>query len=189
MDLQPRFTNVFFERYPDAGAAPGLLGRIARESCSFRVFHVPADARLIQTAILEYVLRSDGSKPLWMFTPEHPPKGVLAAYLLRRRRGWPAGVYSAPKHAGWNLVVVADLPRTRETLTVRLAGTGQTLLRALHDLRELPADAPELNAGRAVIDVLRSFDGPLDEPIERAIRAEAREMHALLQRRENSPPG
>jgi hypothetical protein len=41
------------------------------------------------------------------------------------------------------VVVVRELPRTRDTLVVRLMGSGRTLKHAIVDLRALPHDAPE----------------------------------------------
>ncbi len=53
------------------------------------------------------------------------------------------GVY----HAVWGLVlrivVLAELPRTRETLLLRLLGSGRLLREALSDLATLPSDAWE----------------------------------------------
>jgi hypothetical protein len=40
-------------------------------------------------------------------------------------------------------VVVSELPRTRDTLLVRMMGAGRTLTRAIADIRALPSAAPE----------------------------------------------
>ena len=41
------------------------------------------------------------------------------------------------------LVVVSELPVTRDTLLVRLLGAGSTLKHAIAELQALPAEAPE----------------------------------------------
>src|SRR5262249_12872886 len=48
-----------------------------------------------------------------------------------------------------------ELPRTRETLLVRLMGSGETLARAEDDLRALPADAWERKAVGPTLLLLR----------------------------------
>src|SRR4051812_32074518 len=68
------------------------------------------------------------------------PETVLDAYGCKPVR---PGVY----HAVWGLalrvVVLAELPRTRETLLLRLLGSGRLLREALVDLARLPDDAWE----------------------------------------------
>ncbi|HEX3474678.1 MAG TPA: DUF4351 domain-containing protein [Kofleriaceae bacterium] len=68
------------------------------------------------------------------------PETVLDAYGCQAVR---PGVY----HAVWGLVlrvvVLAELPRTRETLLLRLLGAGRLLREALADLAALPDDAWE----------------------------------------------
>jgi hypothetical protein len=68
------------------------------------------------------------------------PETVFDAYGFKPVR---PGVY----HAVWGLVlrvvVLAELPRTRETLLLRLLGVGRLLREALADLAALPDDAWE----------------------------------------------
>jgi len=68
------------------------------------------------------------------------PETMLDAYGCQAVR---PGVY----HAVWGLVlrvvVLAELPRTRETLLLRLLGAGRLLREALADLMALPGDAWE----------------------------------------------
>jgi hypothetical protein len=58
-------------------------------------------------------------------------------------------------------VVLSELPRTRDTLLVRLMGAGTTLKRALADLRALPPDAPERRLALPILLRLR-LDIPAD---------------------------
>ena len=57
----------------------------------------------------------------------------------------------ASSSAAWGLslriVVLSELPRTRETLLLRVLGTGRLLREALADLAVLPHDAWEKNMG------------------------------------------
>jgi hypothetical protein len=68
--------------------------------------------------------------PLWIISAGRP-RSVIERFKLRRRRGWPRGVYGAGAGYGWNVVVVSELPSTRETLLLRLLGTGATRERAM----------------------------------------------------------
>jgi hypothetical protein len=69
------------------------------------------------------------------------PETVLREYLCRRKR---RGVYhSAARGLKLWVVVLAELPRTRKTLLLRLLGKGRVLQAALADLARLPYEAWE----------------------------------------------
>lgn len=71
------------------------------------------------------------------------PASVLAAFRMRRARGWPTGVYTQCEAVGLWVVVLAELPRTRDTLALRLMGRGAVWKAAVEDLKRLPRDAWE----------------------------------------------
>ena len=58
-------------------------------------------------------------------------------------RAWPSGYYADRITGRVRIVVVSQLPRTRDTLLLRLMGAGRTLRDAITDLGALPVDAPE----------------------------------------------
>jgi hypothetical protein len=69
------------------------------------------------------------------------PETAIREYLCRRKR---RGVYhSAARGLKLWVVVLAELPRTPETLLLRLIGKGRVLREALDDLEALPDDAWE----------------------------------------------
>jgi hypothetical protein len=68
------------------------------------------------------------------------PKTVLDAYGCKAVH---AGVYQAVWGLGLYVVVLAELERTRETLLLRLLGSGRLLREALADLAALPDGAWE----------------------------------------------
>jgi hypothetical protein len=53
------------------------------------------------------------------------------------------GIYESPPLQYTRLVVVSELPVTRDTLLVRLLGAGSVLKQAIAELQALPADSPE----------------------------------------------
>lgn len=58
--------------------------------------------------------------------------------------GWPGGIYAVPQtEMPVRLVVLGELPETRDTLTLRIFGRGATLARATRELAALPRDAWE----------------------------------------------
>jgi len=68
------------------------------------------------------------------------PRTALDAYGFQQVG---PGVYEAVKGLQMRVVVLAELPRTRHTLLLRLLGAGRLLIEALADLAALPADAWE----------------------------------------------
>lgn len=90
------------------------------------------------------------------------PETVLDAYGCRDVR---PGVY----HAVWGLVlrvvVLAELPRTRETLLLRLLGTRRLLHEAIADLTALPDDAWEKTlAAPLLVHFKLGAGGPATDP-------------------------
>jgi hypothetical protein len=76
------------------------------------------------------------------------PETVLAAYGCT-----PAG--PGVHHAVWGLemrvLILAELPRTRETLLLRLLGSGRLLRAALDDFAALPKDAWERSVATPIL--------------------------------------
>jgi hypothetical protein len=62
---------------------------------------------------------------------------------LRPVAGWLPGIYEGPPLLWTRLVVVNELPVTRDALLVRLLGAGAVLKRAIAELKELQAESPE----------------------------------------------
>jgi hypothetical protein len=56
---------------------------------------------------------------------------------------WPSGCYDAAPDVTFRLMVISQLPRTRDTLLVRTLGRGVTFEQAMEDLEALEPDAPE----------------------------------------------
>jgi hypothetical protein len=183
---EPQWVDVFFERDPDAATLPGLLGRVAEESCLIEVFHEAPGVEVVRDALCKQLVahqrRRDGRSgeqkiiSLWIFAAGRAGS-VIRRFGLQQRVDWPVGVHAAAEGFGWNLVVVPELPRTRDTLLVRLLGSGQTLREAVHEVRALGPEGEEARAARAVLAVLRSAKRLPEDPTERAIVMEARETH------------
>ncbi|WP_437623238.1 hypothetical protein [Sorangium sp. So ce1151] len=129
----------------------GLLGELAAEPCQFEVFHDtpgPGELRSCVRKQLhwhhELERRSGGALPFprLCLLSSGRPATVLDAFGFAPVPGRPGLYRSAP---GWrvDLVVIAELPRTRETLLLRLLGARAVLRDAVRELAALPDDAWE----------------------------------------------
>lgn len=129
----------------------GLLGRLARTACTVEPFHATPDGDEIMGCICKHHLfrrvlaRRTLPPPLpiqWIISSGRPRGAITGAAFRRSPRRGP-GVYEGPPLTHTNLIVVSELPQTQDTLLIRLMGRGRALRRAIHELNELPSDAPE----------------------------------------------
>jgi hypothetical protein len=135
------------------GQTPGLLQSLAVSSCLVELcsdaadesaLHACAARRYRWQRVLEQ--RSGRREPLpllWVLSAERPE-----AWL--KSFGFALVADGAQKHyktaaSGWRirLAVIADLPRTRDTLLLRLLGSGAVRRQAARELVVLPLDAWE----------------------------------------------
>lgn len=170
----------------------GLLGRMVETACLLEPFHdTPgADAALdcltkqltLRRNLVREARKDERGRPaiprLWILSPGRPVR-VLVGLGFRPLAGWPAGVWQAPLLLSTYLVVLRDLPETRDTLPLRLMGAGAAHERALDELKALPSEdwqrevfIPLLLAFR----ILHPQD--LEEPDEELMRY-AEQMKAL----------
>ncbi len=134
----------------------GLLGRMAHGWTAIEAYRNPVTAHELRAceakaANLEAELarkarrRNAGRRArepvhLWVITPTLSV-ARREGFRLQQRPGWPSGVLDSGE---WGLVVVVihELPVTRSTLYLRLAGRDAVQDRALADLRHLPSEDP-----------------------------------------------
>jgi len=148
--------DVWFQPAPGNAAACaqlGLLGRIAATSCLIEPFHAtPGAGPVLDCVSKQLTLRRNlvrearrvkGDAPaiprLWLVSVGRP-RSVLSGLRFAPLSGWPPGIWQGPPLLRTYLVVLRDLPVTRETLSLRLLGAGRAFLRAVEELRGLPAD-------------------------------------------------
>lgn len=140
----------------------GLLGRIARPSCTLEAFHrtpsgeVAADCVAKHRFFWRELARRTPRPPMpmqWIVSSGRPST-ALAGLGFRRSR-WGRGIYDGPVLTRTRIIVVSELPRTRSTLLVRLMGAGATLRRAIADLQALPAEVPERRLAFPILVDLR----------------------------------
>lgn len=151
----------------------GLLGRIAMHTCVIEAFHDPpgvteVDDCLLKTIALHARQRaawhgsgaSGEGEPcplrarLWIISAGDP-EATRAAWAMVPMPGWLTGCYWTGSELGPHLIVLRALPRTRDTLLLRLLGADGTLRAAYDDLRALPDDAWERGVLAPLLILLR----------------------------------
>ncbi|AUX42502.1 uncharacterized protein SOCE26_039350 [Sorangium cellulosum] len=195
-------------------AGMGLLGELAVEPSLFEPFHRTPSLRLVRQCLRKQLtwhhelerraraaagstgLDEDAAAPpqpavdfpaLVIIGPGRP-ETVLDAYRCEPVQ---PGVYHAVPGLVMRVVVLAELPRTRATLVLRLLGSGRLLREALADLAALPDDAWEKSIAKPLLVHFRlaSQEPTIDkeddvsaeirawfEEYERKLRAEERKQ-------------
>ncbi len=130
---------------------------------------------------------------MWILSAGRP-ESVILGYGLLPMPSFPSAFLEGQEEERVGVVVLRELPRTRETLLLRVLGAGDVLKDALAELARLPEDAWERQVAMPSVLALRieipqdSTDGEereylmssmeLFEQWERQVRSEAREQGA-----------
>ena len=148
----------------------GLLGRLTQKSSTFEFFHNTPSGKMLADCMIKHgefrhalALRKPPPRTptQWVISSGRPTSGIKGLWL-RPMTSWPSGVYEAPPLLWTRLVVVNELPVTRDTLLLRLLGKGAVFRRAIGELKALPEDAPERMLALPILLRLR-LDVP-DDP-------------------------
>lgn len=162
VDADTQYMDAWCEPNPAlAHARPrlGLLGTMTVEPCALEAFHQPPDEEEVFGCLRKQLtwhhaltkkarVNDPASKmvslPLqWLLSAGRPTKVIEHFQLAALGDPWPVGMYTAVTWLRLRLVVLSELPRTRETLLLRLLGAGVTLRTAMAELMALPPDAWE----------------------------------------------
>ena len=161
-EVQPptQFADLFVPEPPADQAAVeialGVLGRMVAAPAMLEAFSdtvTPSEARdcLRKQLTLHHSLTLTapaGTSPASIALPQlwilslGQPRTLLRGWGMTVASGWPAGVYQAVEGLGAWVVVLRELPRTRETLLLRLFGDDEMLMGVKFDLLGLGASDP-----------------------------------------------
>ncbi len=191
--------DVWF--WPDAARARkvlaplGLFGRIGRTSCTLEPNHYTPSGEQVADHLAKHrffcreLARRTPRPPApmqWIVSSGRPSAALVGLRFRRSRRG--PGIYDGPPLLRTRVVVASELPRTRDTVLVRLMGAGKTLARAIADLGALPDEAPERRLALPLLVRLR-LEVPADPAkqteIDREILMTAKEIDKYLKRIEH----
>jgi hypothetical protein len=151
----------------EVGASPpddlGLLGRITSGAVTLEFFHHTPSGEELRMCLIKhgefrhFLSRRKTLPPLpiqWVISSGRPDAGI-EGLGFRPMTGGSRGLYESPPLQYTRLVVVSELPVTRDTLLMRLLGAGSVLKRAIAELQALPAEAPERRLALPVLLRLR----------------------------------
>ena len=159
--------DLYFRPDPEHRAerhARGLLGEMTDAESGLEVFYNTPSAlqtrdcvRKLWTLERALVLEArsqgrtvrEGRTRVWVLTTGKPRR-ALKAFRARPSKHWPKGVYTTARVIGLGVVVLRELPRTRETLALRILAKGATRAQACEELVHVEPDAWE----RRLIEIL-----------------------------------
>ena len=155
---EPRFIDIFFApstQPSEEFLMLGLLGKIVTtpcliepfrnqpsptevRSCLFKLLFVQADFQ--RKARREDERISEVNLPqLWILAPS-ASESLLNGFGARLREDWLPGVYFLANFLKTTIIAINQLPRTEETLWVRLLGKGATQKQAIEEILALPSE-------------------------------------------------
>ncbi|MCT7982066.1 hypothetical protein NG796_02030 [Laspinema sp. A4] len=144
--------------HPPEVAILGLLGRLATTVAIFEPFRnavQPGEIRSCLSKLFELYNEFDRQANrentrlneaqlphLWILSPT-VSTAVLSGFKAELDlETWGEGIYFLGKSFKTGIVVIHQLPKTPETLWLRMLGKGQVQKQAITELRELPEDNP-----------------------------------------------
>ncbi|WP_437878849.1 hypothetical protein [Sorangium sp. So ce513] len=150
---------------------PGLLRSMAAEEGMVEVFSAAPDTgefhdcqrkRYQWHHTLELRAERRLAPPSVWLVSAGRPDGVLREFGFVQDAAGPAGLYAAPA-PGWRIqiVVIAELPRVRGTVLLRLLGSPRVRRAALRDLAALPEETWERRVALPWL-VRLSFEVPVE---------------------------
>ncbi|MFM7441795.1 MAG: DUF4351 domain-containing protein [Snowella sp.] len=154
--------DVYFS--PNISEIPsglGLLGKLSKTPCLFEPYRNPItvdginDCLSKRFAIREIFHREakrnkqriseDEIPKLWILTPTASER-ILSLFAAQLQPDWGDGVYFFPEGLGTGVIVIHQLPKTPETLWLRLLGRGGTRDSAIDELERSAPNDPRKSA-------------------------------------------
>jgi Domain of unknown function (DUF4351) len=158
LGLLGRFAScpALFEPFRNAASDEEICNCILKLLCVRGAFQ--RDARSNQTSIPESALPK-----LWILTPS-ASKRKLSDFGATEAADWAPGVYPMAKALRTAIVVIHQLPRTPETLWLRVLGRGRVQKQAIDELEALPLRHPYARATLQLLYALQQSLIVADNP-------------------------
>ncbi len=159
---QRREIDVFFQpnqQLPiNSEKRLGLLARLIQTTCLFEVYRNPVKTEQINDCLgklfdVQTSIRRDENKSnqkslvnqqtakLWILTPTLSAK-ILDSFSAQSSQDWIKGVYFLPTALKTAIIVIHQLPKTEQTLWLRILGKGKIQENAIDELKTLPENNP-----------------------------------------------
>ena len=170
----------------------GLLGKLATTPAIFEPFRNAVTVNQIRSCMgklfdiyaeLERLAKREDRRIeeaqlplLWVLTPTASPT-LLDGFNFQPNLGtnWTEGVYFLGLYQKTALVAIHQLPRTEETLWLRILGKGRVQKQAIEELTALPEDHP---LRESALELLYSLQANLEA--KRELETEDRELIMAL---------
>ncbi|MEM6754232.1 MAG: DUF4351 domain-containing protein [Cyanobacteria bacterium P01_C01_bin.38] len=148
----------------------GILGRFAEYPAILEPFRNAAPADEICDCIIKVLevkakmrreakandtkLQEDKIPKLWVLTPT-ASQTILSGFNVNQKEGFPPGIYFLGDNLRSAIVAIHQLPKTIETLWLRLLGKGRVQEQAIEELQQLPPSNPFQQATLKLVYNLR----------------------------------
>jgi hypothetical protein len=148
----------------------GLLGRFAENPAILEPFRNPTSTDEICDCLQKLLevkaglrreakanktkLQESEIPKLWVLTPT-VSESKLSSFGTIQKADWLSGVHFLPEALRTAIVAIHQLPRTPETLWLRLLGRGSTQEQAIQELKTLPSNHPYQKATLELVYNLR----------------------------------
>lgn len=148
----------------------GLLGRLAATAAIFEPYRNAINLGDVRScmgklfdvfAFLERQARRNNTRVeetdlpfLWIISPTASEALLSGFGATLDVENWGSGVYFFPTHWKAGIVVIHQLPKTQETLWLRLLGKGRVQQEAIDDLAKIPENDP---LGAVVLELLSNL--------------------------------
>ncbi len=142
--------------YSDYREKLGLLGKMAENPALFEAFRNPVTTEQVLSCLsklldvkADLVRETKRENPiyneapwLWILTPTASDNLLNGFNITTEPENWGKGIYFLGKSFRTGIVVIHQLPKTSETLWLRILGRGRVQEEALVSLAALPVDNP-----------------------------------------------
>jgi hypothetical protein len=188
-----RYADVYFTPQPNAVKTEnlGLLAKLAASSVVFEPFRNSVKIPQIRACIsklfdLHQALNKEAKKEkyselgednfplLWILTPTLSVPILQGFGANLNLENWGEGVYLMPTHFKTGIVVIHQLPKTPETIWLRILGKGRVQEQAIQEVAALPPQHPQRDN---VLDLL----GNLKVILEARTTIEPEEQELIMQ--------
>ena len=156
-----RQIDVYFTpttRKPDYRDKLGLLGKMAETTALFEPFRNGVTVNEVQSCVskllavkgeIERQSRRENTRPsetelpkLWILTPTGSETLLNGFHAIPDEENWGKGIYFLGESWRTAIVVIHHLPKTPETLWLRILGRGEVQEKAIASLSAMPVDDP-----------------------------------------------
>ena len=150
---EPHFIDLYFSPQTNVTPDPQTLGILAAMLQSpglFEPFRNPPSVEDMESCLLKRLWLVSSLRRRGNFDPNHPPllwiiaptvsQNFLNSFGTVKKENWLSGIYELAPALKAIIIVVHQLPKTSETLWLRLLGKGRVQQQAVEEVIALPEE-------------------------------------------------